>query len=111
MELQIDRQGRIAVVTVAGRLSSAVADAFDESLQRALDDGAAEVLVDMSHLTFIASTGLRALILAAKRLNPEGGRVHLFGMDEPVRDVFQVSGLMRVFPVYATRAEAEAALG
>ena len=106
MKVEITRHGAIAAMTIDGRLSSAVADAFEDRLRGVLDDGAAQVVIDMSALTFISSSGLRALIVAAKRLSEGGGRIHLFGLGAPIREVFEVSGLLRIFPVHATRDEA-----
>ena len=109
MNFSASRQGSIVVVSVSGRLSSAVADSFQDQLMAALDGGTAALVVDFSALSFIASTGLRALIVAAKRGRAEGFHIHLCGMNDSIREVFEVSGLLRIFLVHPTLDEGLAA--
>jgi anti-anti-sigma factor len=100
MKLAIARQGGTVIVTVSGRLSSAVADQFQDQLMAELDRTPAALVVDFSDLRFITSTGLRTLIVAAKRAHGEGYRIHLCGMSETIFEVFEVSGLLRIFTVH-----------
>jgi len=105
MKFSTSREGDIAVITVAGRLSSAVAESFQTRLMAVLDENPKGVVVEVSELEFIASNGLRALILAAKRGHAGGYRVHLCGMRWQIREIFSVSGLLRIFPHHASLAE------
>ncbi len=100
MKIAVVRQEGAAVVTVSGRLSSAVADQFQEQLMAALDEKPTALVADFSELKFIASAGLRTLIVAAKRARSEGYHVHLCGMAETIHEVFEVSGLLRIFVVH-----------
>lgn len=109
MDMVITRDGAAAVLTLKGRLSSDVADAFHEKLMGVMDGKPGLLVVDMAELTFITSSGLRGLILAAKRSRGEGTAIRLSGLAENVREVFEVSGLVKVFPIHATKAEALAA--
>jgi len=102
--------GTTLVLTVSGRLSSAVADVFEHQVGQALDHKPAVLLVDFSGLEFITSAGLRILILALKRARAEGRQIHLCGLSEPVHEVFQVSGLVQIFPIHPDRAAAMAAV-
>jgi len=106
MQLAIEKQGSFLRIIVGGRLSSAVADGFQDELMKELDAKPTVVLVDFTRLTFIASTGLRALIVAAKR----GQLIHLCGLNPSVQEVFDVSGLLRLFVVHPTTEEAMTAL-
>ncbi|MDO8607315.1 MAG: STAS domain-containing protein [Phaeospirillum sp.] len=100
MKIAIDRQEGTAVVTVSGRLSSAEADLFQQQLMAGLDDKPTAVVVDFSELKFITSAGLRVLILAAKRARSDGYYIYLCGMIATIREVFEVSGLLRIFIVH-----------
>ena len=110
MEFTSERSGTTLVLTVSGRLSSAMADAFELQVAQALDTRPAVLVVDCTGLEFITSAGLRILILALKRARGEGRQIHLCGLSEPVREVFEVSGLVQIFPIHPGRAEALAAL-
>jgi anti-sigma B factor antagonist len=72
--------------------------------------GDARVIVDLSHLAFLNSVGIRALLGAAKQAAANGGRLVLCGARPMVREVLDHAGFGRVLPICDTRAEAEAAI-
>ncbi len=100
MHIAVTRQEDIAIVTVSGRLSSAMADQFQDRLMAELDDNPKALVVDFADLRFITSSGLRTLIVAAKRGSTDGYRVHLCGMAQAIHEVFEVSGLLRIFVIH-----------
>ena len=55
---------------------------------------------------FKAAFGLRMVLVVAKRLKGEGGRLVLSGMQPHVREVFDISGFLAILNVEPTRAEA-----
>jgi anti-sigma B factor antagonist len=61
------------------------------------DNGA--VVVDMSAVSFLASIGIRTLILSAKALQHRGGKIALFKPDAGVRKVLEMAGVDSLIPV------------
>ena len=59
-------------------------------------------------LDYISSAGLRVLLGTAKRLSGAGSALRLFGLNDTVREVFEISGFATILAVYATEAEAVA---
>ncbi|CAA7624685.1 Anti-sigma factor antagonist [Candidatus Terasakiella magnetica] len=100
MKITVTRQAGTVIVTVSGRLSSAVADLFQDQLLAELEETPTALVVDFSGLRFITSAGLRTLIIAAKRARNDGYHVHLCGMADTIHEVFEVSGLLRIFVVH-----------
>jgi anti-anti-sigma factor len=90
--LRTDSDGDALIVRALGELDLVAAPAFDEELRRALASHASAVLVDLSELTFIDSTGLRALVAAA-HLSSQNGRKLAVRRDLPpaVERVFDVT--------------------
>ena len=78
--------------------------------QEALDgipvDGGRKLLIDFTALDYISSAGLRVLLATAKRLSGAKGALRLFGLNETVREVFDISGFSTIFAVFATEADA-----
>jgi anti-sigma B factor antagonist len=69
-----------------------------------LDDATAEqpafVVVDMAAVHFIDSTGLSTLVNAMKRARAVGGDLKLAGLQQPVRMIFEMTRLDRVFDIF-----------
>jgi anti-anti-sigma factor len=58
-------------------------------------------IVDLANLEYISSTGLSAFLSAAKKIRAAGGRMALAGLNSRIRLVFEMSGFLRLFPIYA----------
>ena len=82
----------VATIALSGELDLRTAPILEESLVRVEADGVTAIVVDLVELTFIESTGLRALITARERAFASGRQLLLFGAKPNVRRVFEVTG-------------------
>jgi anti-sigma B factor antagonist len=73
MEIRSSRDEGTARVDVVGELDIVAGAAFDEAIGSALDDGCREVVVDLAQTTFLDSSGMGALIRAARAVDERGG--------------------------------------
>lgn len=87
-------------VTLCGELDLASADQADETLQAAEADGA-PLVVDLSGLTFMDSTGLRLILRAARRARENGRSLKLVSGPPRVQRVFRVTGMESRLPFVA----------
>ena len=93
------------IVAIAGSLDSTTSPEAQKSLD-AVVAGAKKVILDFSQLDYISSAGLRVLLGAAKQLRASGGKLGMFGLNQSVREVFDISGFSSILPVYQSEAEA-----
>lgn len=88
------------IVTIHGEIDVATSPALHETLDDVLARDAHLVTLDLTRLTFIDSSGLGVLVGAHKQLRQAGGdTIVLRGMQEPVRRVFEITGLTKLFTV------------
>jgi len=66
----------------------------------------ARIILDLSVLKFVDSSGLGALLSCLRQLNASGGDLKLYGMIKPVRALFELVRMHRVFEIFNTREEA-----
>ena len=64
------------------------------------------VLLDMSALNFVDSSGLGALLSCLRAMNGKNGQLRLYGMTKPVKALFELVRMHRIFPIYNSREEA-----
>ena len=57
------------------------------------------MIVDFSRLNFISSSGLRVLLIAAKKLSATQGKLVLCDMQEHIHEVFIISGFDQLIPI------------
>jgi anti-sigma B factor antagonist len=105
-----DDDGAIARVSLIGKLDIQGAEVIALPLAT-LSGGKQNVLVDMSGVSFIASIGIRHLVLAAKSLSRRGGQLILIGPTEIVVSVLTTAGITAMIPTVASESEARALVG
>jgi anti-sigma B factor antagonist len=98
LELTVDEGAEPVVVTVAGEVDITVADRFRECLLTEADLGRRLIVVDMSRLRFMDSSGLSALIAGRRALGSDGTIV-LREPTEMVRKLLEVTGATALFEV------------
>ena len=108
MEITEHREGNILVLSAHGRLDHAGAETFQKRAVDLIDSGVRSLVVDFNGISFVASMGIRAIILPTQEMSKAGGRIALVGLSPQVRQLFEVAGLFSIFKVYPTLAEAAA---
>jgi anti-anti-sigma factor len=103
------RVGHRAVLAVSGELDLATVDRLQTAVEAAIASGAAEVWVDLSHVGFMDSTGVRLLLSARALLRARSKSLAVICPPGPVRRVLEVSGLDRSLAIHPDRAAAHAA--
>jgi anti-anti-sigma factor len=73
---------------------------FEEQCRACIADGHRGLVVDLGELTYVSSMGLRSFISVAKTLQDNGGALRLCRLTGLVKQVFEITGLLRSFPVY-----------
>jgi anti-anti-sigma factor len=93
--LEIETQDRDGLVHVAlrGELDLSTVGKVQDELKRVEEGSPRTVVLDLSKLTFLDSTGLRCLVTADERARTEGRRVVLVRGPDPVQRVFAITRL------------------
>ncbi len=93
-------ENHAAVITPAGRLDSNSGVRLEKSLSIQLQQGTTWLLVDMSSVEYIASSGLKVLVSAWRRARDAGGDVVLAGMQPRIVEIFEMVGFDMLFQIY-----------
>jgi anti-sigma B factor antagonist len=106
-ELSVDAvDERTAVVTVRGEIHLATAPDFSERLNDVIAAGNTGVVVDLTEVGFIDSTGLSVLLNALRRITRAGGSLVLVCTNPTVLRLFQVTKMDTTFTIVPSRVQA-----
>lgn len=105
----IESANGVIVAIQSPNLDAGNVKAFKEAMQPVLDSRQI-VLLDMSQLSFVDSSGLGALLSCLRAMNNKSGQLKLFAMAKPVLALFELVRMHRIFAIYGSREEALAAL-
>jgi anti-sigma B factor antagonist len=95
-----------AVLTLGGELDLATTPVLQEWLAPAMR-GTATVVINLSRLSFIDSSGLRLLVQAERQLRDSGGRLVLVRGPRAVHRVFELTSLVSHFEFCDSPSSAE----
>ncbi len=97
------------VVEVAGEIDVYTAPKLREQLAELVDSGRYDLIVDMTGVEFLDSTGLGVLVGGLKRVRTHDGSLRLVCTQERILKIFRITGLTKVFPIHDSVADAVAA--
>jgi anti-sigma B factor antagonist len=98
-EMLIKQEEAATVIELVGDLDFHTARRLRETLLGLHAQGSNNVVLDMSRLEFIDSSGLSVLVAGLKRLRNSDGNLSLRAVPEQTKRVLEVSGLSRVLSV------------
>ncbi|MEM6938875.1 MAG: STAS domain-containing protein [Pseudomonadota bacterium] len=102
MEMSVKTEEDICVISVGeDRIDAAVALDFKEDVRRHTEEAPAQVVLDLTKVTFIDSSGLGAIVASMKHLAPERKLV-LAGLTPAVEKVFKLTRMDSVFDIFLT---------
>jgi anti-sigma B factor antagonist len=91
--VEVTTKGEASVISVIGELDLASSPALEEELQRLAAGHAALVIVDLSELEFMDSTGLSVLVRAHQRAEESGQRFGLINASQQVQRLLSLTGV------------------
>ena len=106
MTIAIEPTDKAHIIALEGQVNSSNAATVETEVLAVVNQGAKNVLLNMTELSYISSAGLRVVLVLAKRLKQAGGKLVIYGMQPHVREVFDISGFLAILTVTGTRAEA-----
>ncbi len=98
------------VLAPEGRLDAAGVRPFEEEWKRHIAAGETRLLIDLEQTRYISSSGLRSLLAAARTAKKYDGTVALCCLGPRLVEIFEMAGFDRVFQIFPTRQQAEAAM-
>jgi anti-sigma B factor antagonist len=105
------RQDRANVLPLEGDIDLHVSPVVREALNAMIKKKPERIVIDLSRVTYIDSSGVAALILAMQDVEAYGGKFFLSGLQETLRLIFETSRLERVFRIFPDVDAALAARG
>src|SRR5437763_712620 len=99
LQIRLSTDGSRCVAELEGELDVNTSERLRTELLRLIEDGCRRLVIDMSELALIDSTGLGVLVGVMKRVLQHGGEMHLRAPRPAARKVYDITGLDRVFTI------------
>ncbi|MBC8171713.1 MAG: STAS domain-containing protein [Anaerolineae bacterium] len=103
MDINIETYDQATVIAINGQLNATTTSRIQDDVLSAAQSGQ-RILLDMSHVTYLSSAGLRMLLLLYRRIRENHGFMVLTGLSEEVTDIMQITGFLDLFSIFDNRA-------
>ena len=112
MDLDIRESGNVCTIKLKGRLvSGEPVNQFENAFQSALATGHIYLVLDLEALAYLDSSGIGSVVNALRTATKLGGTVKLVNPTSFISRTFKMVGILGLFGVYSSEAEAVAAFG
>lgn len=106
LQIEVRSEGAWRVLDVNGEVDLYTSPQLRDAIDREVGEGTSRVLVDLTGVTFMDSSGLGVLVGSLKRSRERGGELALVCTEGSVLKVLTITGLDRVFPIHSSVADA-----
>jgi len=108
-ELNIsERQaGDVAILDMSGKVTIGEGSvALRNTIRRLLGEGKKNILLNLSGVGYVDSSGIGELVSSFTAVNKEGGQLKLLNLTQKIQDLLAITKLLTVFDTYENESEA-----
>lgn len=110
MTIKPEHEGVRSVLHLEGRIDAHSAPELESAIRKEMEEGFDSILLNMSDVHFVASAGLRVVLIIAKDLRQKGsGCLRLAALQPNVKKVFEISGLVNFLNIHDNLEDAKSA--
>ncbi len=106
MTISVTTTNDVKILLCEGALDTQTSPDAHNQLKQLIEEGARKILVNFEKLEYISSAGLHVLLTTAKQLKSVEGELRVCGLNEVVKEVFDISGFMTILKVFGSESEA-----
>ena len=105
MQMEIAEKGDVSILrALEKRIDAGISGELKERLAEMVQEGHRWIVLDISTVEFLDSSGLGAIISGLKAIG-EDGKLVICGATDPVKSMFRLTRMDRIFEMYDTETE------
>jgi anti-anti-sigma factor len=106
MEFKITEQGGVGVLSVEGELDALTSPELTRFFDAQASDRYVNVILDLEHLSYSSSAGIRIFLGLARNARSRGGDLRIAAVQSQVNKIFNLSKFDKIVQIYSTVDEA-----
>jgi len=99
MEIKEEKTSDFYILSPVGRLDANTSPDLETKLMGIIDDGEKDIVINFEEIDYISSSGLRVLLMGAKRVNLFQKKIELKALTVPIKEVFDIAGFTPLFVI------------
>lgn len=106
IDIKSHKEENNLLIEVTGEVDASSSIELDKAINKALNDGEKKILIDCHRLNYISSAGLGVFMSHIQELENNQIQMIIFGLNDKVKNVFQILGLDQLLKITETKDQA-----
>ena len=102
----VSKQHKTVIIQATGNIDLSASTKFQKGVLELLSDKPERVIINLSDVPYMDSSGIASLVKALSVVRGSGASLHLVGLTQRVRSLFEITRLDTVFNIHETEQEA-----
>ena len=108
MEISTRESGKVLIFDIRGDLDAKSATVLKDKISEKITDGKAMILINLTDVPYMDSAGLGVLVSGLKNANRLSGDLRIWGLQDEVKSIFELTRLNKVFQIFEDESAAMA---
>jgi anti-sigma B factor antagonist len=100
MEISTREKGKVLVFDIRGDLDAKSATVLKDRINEKITEGKAMILINLTDVPYMDSAGLGVLVSGLKNANRLSGDLRIWGLQDEVKSIFELTRLNKVFQIF-----------
>ena len=98
--IEVGKEKNTKIVALKGRMDAVSAPDFEEKMGEWSDQGETSFIINLGEVDYMSSAGLRSILIVAKNLKQQDGKLIFVNLRKEVSKIFRISGFSSMIPTY-----------
>jgi anti-anti-sigma factor len=98
--IDVGKEKNTKIVALKGRMDAVSAPDFEEKMGEWSDQGETSFIINLGEVDYMSSAGLRSILIVAKNLKQQDGKLIFVNLRDEVSKIFRISGFSSMIPTY-----------
>lgn len=106
LNIEVHRMGSVPIVDLSGDIDAYTCAKLREAILELLEKGELRIVISMTNVNYIDSSGLGTLVGGLRRVSERNGGLAISGASAQIQKVFGITGLNKVFSLFDDETQA-----
>jgi anti-anti-sigma factor len=98
--IEVGKEKNTKIVSLKGKMDAVSAPDFEEKMGVWADQGETNFIINLGEVGYMSSAGLRSILIVAKNLKQQDGKLIFVNLRKEVSKIFRISGFSSMIPTY-----------
>lgn len=94
------KEKNMKIISLEGKMDAISAPEFEDQMGEWLEQGETSFIINLGEVSYMSSAGLRSILIVAKKLKEQDGKLIFVNLREEVQKIFRISGFSSMIPTY-----------